>query len=63
LKRAAQVAKGAKLPGREGAGQVSREQVLEIARTKMQDLNAFDEAAAMRIVEGTARSMGITVLG
>ena len=40
---------------------VTKDQVREIAQTKMQDLNAADEEAAMRIIEGTARSMGITV--
>ena len=39
----------------------NKDQVREIAQTKMQDLNAADEEAAMRIIEGTARSMGITV--
>jgi len=58
LKKAAQLAN----PGREKVGQVSRDQLLEIARTKMQDLNARDEEAAIQIIAGTARSMGIEVV-
>ncbi len=62
LKMAAGIAKASKDPSREKAGTVTRKQVEEIARTKMPDLNAVDLAGAMRIVEGTARSMGIEVL-
>ena len=61
LKRAAGVATGAKEPSREVVGTVTRSQVKEIAETKKNDLNAFDEEAAMRIIEGTARSMGIEI--
>jgi large subunit ribosomal protein L11 len=61
LKQAAKVAKGAADPKRDRVGKVSRAQVEEIARTKMPDLNANDLEAACRIVEGTARSMGIEV--
>ncbi len=61
LKKAAGLASGANTPGREKVGTVTREQILEIARTKMEDLNARNEDAASLIIEGTARSMGIEV--
>jgi len=61
LKRAAGVAKGSSNPSREGVGTVTREQVLEIVRLKMKDLNANDEEAGMRIIRGSAKSMGIKV--
>jgi len=61
LKRAAGLAKGSGVPNREKVGKVTRDQVREIAKTKQADLNAVDEEAAMRIVEGTARSMGIDI--
>jgi large subunit ribosomal protein L11 len=63
LKQAAGLAKGSGLPGREGVGTVTRAQVKEIAETKEADLNAGNIENAMRIIEGTARSMGITVEG
>jgi large subunit ribosomal protein L11 len=63
LKRAAKLEKGSKEPNREKVGKVTREQVREIAVLKMPDLNANDIDMAMRIVEGTARSMGIVVEG
>ena len=63
LKKAAQLAKGAVSPGRETAGKVTRAQVMEIVKIKMNDLNASSEEAAARIVEGTARSCGIQVEG
>ena len=63
LKQAAGIAQGSKEPNRVKVGKVSRKQVEEIARTKMQDLNAFTLEAAVKIVEGTARSVGIEVLG
>ena len=63
LKRAAGLAKGSPTPNREKVGKVTREQVLEIARTKKDDLNANDEEGAVRIVEGTARSMGVEIEG
>jgi large subunit ribosomal protein L11 len=63
LKQAAGLDKGSGEPNRSKVGSVSRAQVEEIARTKMPDLNAADENGAMKIVEGTARSMGITVSG
>ncbi|MEN8252133.1 MAG: 50S ribosomal protein L11 [Patescibacteria group bacterium] len=61
LKKAAGVKKGAGNPLTDKVGSVSKNQVKEIAEIKMQDLNAADVDAAMKIVEGTARSMGITV--
>jgi large subunit ribosomal protein L11 len=61
LKKAAGVEKGSSVPNRDKVGQVSRDQVREIAELKMQDLNAYDVEHAMRIIEGTARSMGLTV--
>jgi len=63
LKQAAQVAKGASNPRTDRVGSVSRDQVAEIAKTKLEDLNAPDIDAAMRVIEGTARSMGIEVVG
>ena len=61
LREAAGVAKGSKLPGRERAGTITEDQLTEIATTKLPDLNANDLEMAKRQVEGTARSMGITV--
>ncbi|MFZ0613722.1 MAG: 50S ribosomal protein L11 [Desulfobacterales bacterium] len=61
LKKAAQIAKGAGDPKRDRVGKVTRSQVEEIARQKMVDLNANDLAGACKIIEGTARSMGIEV--
>jgi large subunit ribosomal protein L11 len=63
LRNAAGVEKGSSEPQKVKVGSVTRAQVREIAETKMPDLNARDIEAAMRIVEGTARSMGITVAG
>jgi len=63
LKRAAKIAKGSGEPNREKVGVVTKDQVREIAEIKKPDLNAHDIENAMRIVEGTARSMGITVEG
>jgi len=63
LKRAAGIAKGSGTPNKEKIGKVTREQIKEIATTKMPDLNAIDVDSAMKIVEGTARSMGIEVAG
>ena len=61
LKKAAKIAKGAADPKRDSVGSVTRAQVEEIANIKMVDLNANDLDAACKIVEGTARSMGIKV--
>ncbi|WP_052664413.1 50S ribosomal protein L11 [Nitriliruptor alkaliphilus] len=63
LLKAAGVAKGSGTPHTTKVASVSREQVRQIAETKMPDLNAIDIEGAMKIVEGTARSMGITVDG
>ena len=61
LRKAAKVEKGSSEPNREKVGHVTREQVREIARIKMPDLNAGSEEAAMLMISGTARSMGIVV--
>jgi large subunit ribosomal protein L11 len=61
LRKAAGAEKGSAQPNRDKVGTVTRDQVHEIAQTKLQDLNANSIEAAERIVEGTARSMGITV--
>ncbi len=61
LKRAANIAKGSGEPNKTKVGKLTREQVVEIARTKMPDLNTTDVEAAYRIVAGTARSMGIEI--
>jgi large subunit ribosomal protein L11 len=63
LKKAAGVERGSGEPNRNKVGKVTMEQIREIAKTKMQDLNANDIEAAMRMIEGTARSMGIEVVG
>ena len=63
LKRAAGLDKGSGEPNREKVGKVTRDQVKEIAETKMEDLNANDVEMAMRQIEGTARSMGILIEG
>jgi large subunit ribosomal protein L11 len=63
LRQAARVEKGSAEPHKEKVGSVTREQVRQIAETKMPDLNANDIDGAMKVVEGTARSMGITVDG
>jgi large subunit ribosomal protein L11 len=63
LKQAAQIAKGSGVPNKEKVGKVSRAQVAAIVKQKMADLNARDEQHAERMVEGTARSMGIEVEG
>jgi len=62
LKKAAGISKGASDILVETAGTVTRQQVREIAEQKMKDLNAYDVEAAMRMIEGTARSMGIKVV-
>lgn len=61
LKKAAGVKSGSSIPNRDKVGKVTRAQVREIAEIKMKDLNAHDVDNAMKIVEGTARSMGITI--
>jgi large subunit ribosomal protein L11 len=62
LKKAAGVEKGSSEAGREVVGQVTREQVREIAELKMKDLNALDIEGAERMIEGSARSLGIKVV-
>lgn len=62
LKKAAGLQKGATTPGRGTAGSVNRNQVREIAEKKMKDLNAVNVEAAMKMVEGSARSMGLEVV-
>ncbi|NMB48113.1 50S ribosomal protein L11 [Candidatus Kuenenbacteria bacterium] len=61
LKKAAKIEKGSGKPLTDKVGKVTRAQLREIAETKMPDLNAHDVEAAMKIIEGTARQMGITV--
>jgi large subunit ribosomal protein L11 len=61
LKQAAQIAKGSGEPNRTKVGAVTREQIKEIAQIKMRDLNANDLEGAIKMIEGTARSMGITI--
>ncbi|MCA9090988.1 MAG: 50S ribosomal protein L11 [Planctomycetaceae bacterium] len=63
LKQAAKVARGAANPLKDRVGQVTQEQVLEIAKTKFEDLNAPNLEQAARIIAGTARSMGIDIVG
>jgi len=63
LKRAANLAKASQTPGKEVIGEVTKAQVIEIAKEKMPDLNARDIEAAVKVVEGTARSCGIKVKG
>ncbi len=63
LKQAAGIAKGSSNPSKENVGTVTRQQVKEIAEIKKADLNAFNVEAAMKIIEGSAHSMGITVEG
>jgi len=63
LKQAAGIAKASKEPNRVKVGKVTRKQVEDIARTKMPDLNAYNLEAAMKIIEGTARSIGVEVVG
>ena len=63
LKEAANVTKGSKQPNRDKVGEVSWDQIREIAKGKMSDMNCFTEEAAMSMIAGTARSMGINVVG
>lgn len=63
LKKAAGVASGSKVPNKDKVGKVTRKQVMEIVKIKLVDMNATTEEAAFRIVSGTARSMGIEVVG
>ena len=63
LKQAAKIQSGSKAPGRDKAGKVTKAQVREIAEKKMKDLNCDSVEAAMKMVEGSARSMGLEVAG
>jgi large subunit ribosomal protein L11 len=63
LKKAAGIATGSKMPNKEKVGKVTKKQVMEIVKIKLKDLNATTEEAAFRVVAGTARSMGIEVVG
>ena len=62
IKKAANLKSGSKLPGKESAGTITRSQLSEIAQTKMADLNANDIEQATKIIEGSARSMGLQVV-
>lgn len=62
LRKAAGVPKGSAVPNKDKVGKVTRKQVREIAELKMKDLNAIDIEGAMKQVEGTARSMGVTIV-
>ena len=62
LIKAAKIPKGSGVPNKNKVGNVTKDQVREIAKLKLQDLNAFDLEAAVRTIEGTARSMGIEVI-
>jgi len=63
LKKAAGITAGSKTPNKDKVGKVTRKQVLEIVKMKLNDMNATNEEAAFRVVSGTARSMGIDVVG
>jgi large subunit ribosomal protein L11 len=63
LKKAAGITAGSKTPNKDKVGKVTRKQVLDIVKMKMNDMNATNEEAAFRVVAGTARSMGIEVVG
>lgn len=63
LKKAAGVASGSKTPNKDKVGKVTRKQILEIIKMKQKDLHVNSEEAAIRLISGTARSMGIEVVG
>ena len=63
LKHAAGIAQGSKEPNRNKVGKVTRKQVEDIAKTKLPDLNAYTIDAAVKVIEGTARSLGVEVVG
>ena len=63
LKRAAGIAKGSGTPNKDKVGKVTRKQVLDIVKMKSKDMNSSSEEAAFRVISGTARSMGIEVVG
>ena len=62
IKQAMGLKSGSKLPGRDVVGKITRAQLIEIAEKKMKDLNANDVAAAAKIIEGSARSMGLQIV-
>ena len=62
IKKAAGVKKGSGVPQTDKVGRITKEQLREIATVKLPDLNAYDVEAAMKIIEGTCRNMGITVV-
>jgi large subunit ribosomal protein L11 len=62
IRKAAGIDKGSGVPNRDKVGQLSKDQVRQIAEQKMEDLNAFDIEMAMRQIEGTARSMGVVII-
>ena len=63
LKKAAGIASGSKTPNKDKVGKVTRKQVLDIVKLKLKDMNATNEESAFRVIAGTARSMGIEVVG
>jgi len=63
LKKAAGIASGSKQPNKDKVGKVTKKQVLEIVKLKLKDMNVTNEEAAARVIAGTARSMGIEVVG
>jgi len=63
LKKAAGVASGSKTPNKDKVGKVTRKQIMDIVKMKSKDINAASEEAAFRLISGTARSMGIEVVG
>jgi large subunit ribosomal protein L11 len=62
IKKAAGVVKGSGVPNKEKVGKITADQVLQIAKTKQPDLNAYDLDAAVKIIKGTARSMGVDIV-
>ena len=62
LKKAAGIAKGSGAPNKDKVGKVTRKQIEEIARVKLPDLNAYDVEAAKKIIEGTAKNMGLEIV-
>lgn len=63
LKKAANIASGSKIPNKDKVGKVTRKQVLDIVKIKLKDLNTANEESAFRMISGTARNMGIEVVG
>ena len=62
IKKAIKIEKGSAVPNKDKVGQITKQQVYEIAKQKMTDLNCYDDEAAFKIVAGTARSMGVDVV-